>query len=38
MEKPSHTQFVLDIETPTMQIEDHSQVEDDTLLGEPSAD
>jgi phage tail-like protein len=38
MEKPSHTQFVLEVETPTMQLEDHSQVEVDTLLGEPPAD
>jgi phage tail-like protein len=38
VEKPSHTQFVLEVETPTMQIEDHSQVEVDTLLGEPPAD
>lgn len=38
MEKPSHTQFLLEVETPTMQIEDHSQVEVDTLLGEPHAD
>jgi len=38
VEKPSHTQFVLEVETPTMQIEDHSQVEVDTLLGEPAAD
>jgi phage tail-like protein len=33
MEKPSHTQFILDYTTPIMQIEDHSQVEKDTLLG-----
>jgi phage tail-like protein len=33
MEKPSHTQFVLDYKTPIMQIEDHSRVEEDTLLG-----
>jgi phage tail-like protein len=38
VEKPSHTQFVLEVETPTMQIEDHSQVEVDTLLGEPPAE
>lgn len=38
MEKPAHTQFVLDVETPTMQIGDHSQVEVDTLLGEPPTD
>jgi phage tail-like protein len=38
VEKPSHTQFVLEVETPTMQLEDHSQVEVDTLLGEPPAE
>ena len=38
MEKPAHTQFVLEVETPTMQIEDHSRVEVDTLLGEPPTD
>lgn len=38
VEKPSHTQFVLEYETPTMQLEDHSQVEVDTLLGEPPAE
>jgi hypothetical protein len=38
MEKPSHTEFVLEVETPTLQIGDHSQVEVDTLLGEPTTD
>jgi phage tail-like protein len=38
MEKPAHTQFVLEVESPTMQIGDHSQVEVDTLLGEPPTD
>jgi hypothetical protein len=38
MEKPAHTQFVLEVETPTMQIGDHSRVEVDTLLGEPPTD
>ena len=38
MEKPAHTQLVLEVETPTMQIEDHSRVEVDTLLGEPPTD
>jgi phage tail-like protein len=38
MEKPAHTQFVLEVETPTMQIGEHSQVEVDTLLGEPPTD
>ena len=33
MEKPAHTQFVLYTETLSMQIEDHSRVEVDTLLG-----
>ena len=33
MEKPAHTQFVLEAETLAMQIEDHSRVEVDTLLG-----
>ncbi|MCA1636353.1 MAG: phage tail protein [Acidobacteria bacterium] len=33
MEKPAHTQFVLEEETLAMQIEDHSRVEVDTLLG-----
>lgn len=38
MEKPAHTQFVLEVESPTMQIEDHSLVEVDTLLGDPHTD
>jgi phage tail-like protein len=38
MEKPSHTEFVLEVETPTLQIGVHSQVQVDTLLGEPTTD
>lgn len=38
MEKPAHTQFVLEVESPTMQIEDNSRVEVNTLLGEPPTD
>lgn len=38
MEKPAHTQFILEVESPTMQIEDNSRVEVNTLLGEPPTD
>lgn len=33
MEKPAHTYYALDVETPTLQIGDHSTVGVDTLLG-----
>ncbi|HWS90126.1 MAG TPA: phage tail protein [Pyrinomonadaceae bacterium] len=38
MEKPSHTLFLLEVETPVLRIEDYSRVEVNTLLGEPPAD
>lgn len=34
MEKPAHTHYVLEVETPTMQIGVHSTIGADTLLGE----
>jgi len=37
MEKPAHTHYVLEVETPYMQIFDHSTIGVDTLLG-PSPD
>jgi hypothetical protein len=37
MEKPAHTYYALEVETPTLQLGVHSTISVDTLLG-PSPD
>jgi phage tail-like protein len=37
LEKPAHTQYVLEVETPILQIGEHSTIGVDTLLGPPAS-